>query len=316
MCVAFQVKTLRENSRQTSSKYSSDYKEVLEKCQEYLAVSASLKDQVQTLEKENKDLKEKLKILTPSRQANLTSGDHYPSSRQDHSSINTSRDHYSSSRPDHQDHSSINGYLDTNPSHGGHQFDSLQSQTDPLRHNSSNDRYLPTTTRDSTTNTRYPYDSHRPVLENSRAQTESTDHRTNRSRPLSETARFESQLDEMLRDRPESRRGRSDIYGSESVETSPRVERSRSRESRSRRRFTTADDVTSRTSDHDYRHLLPKRSHSSDAIRNEFPDASRSKISPSQERGSQELDRRSKDRSRLYHSGKMKLSQFPCNKIS
>ena len=49
--------------------------------------------------------------------------------------------------------------------------------------------------------------------------------------------------------------------------------------------------------------VLPRRSHSSDAVRNGALDGTGSRISPSQERGSQELDKRSKDRSRLYHAG-------------
>ncbi|CAB4031746.1 E3 ubiquitin- ligase PDZRN3 [Paramuricea clavata] len=86
-------------------------------------------------------------------------------------------------------------------------------------------------------------------------------------------------------------------------QTSSHIERSRSPDLVSWRRFTTAGDVTSAISDFST-YLLPKRSRSSDAIRNEFLDATQSsKISPSQERGSQELDRRSKDRSRLHHSG-------------
>ena len=89
-------------------------------------------------------------------------------------------------------------------------------------------------------------------------------------------------------------------------QTSSRIERSRSRELVSRRRFATAGDVTSAISDFS-KCFLPKRSRSSDAIRNKFPDATRNKISFSQERGSPELDR-SKDRSRLYHSGKLKLN--------
>jgi hypothetical protein len=64
-------------------------------------------------------------------------------------------------------------------------------------------------------------------------------------------------------------------------QTSSPIDKPRSRGSIRQRRCTTADDVTSQISDHDYRYLLPRRSHSSDSIKNEFPDATRSKISPS-----------------------------------
>jgi hypothetical protein len=64
-------------------------------------------------------------------------------------------------------------------------------------------------------------------------------------------------------------------------QTSSPIDKPRSRGSIRQRRCTTADDVTSQISDHDYRYLLPPRSHSSDSIKNEFPDATRSKISPS-----------------------------------
>ncbi len=288
-----QLKTLRENTTKIPTKYLKEHKKLVEEFQESLAVSASLKDQVQTLQKENKDVKEKLKILSSlSRQENLTSStrDLYPA----RTDVGTSR----------QDHTSINGYPERQ------QYDGLESQTDTLRRLSDNDRYP---MRDLTSNSRHLYDSHRPVLENSRYQSERTSP-TNRSRPQYETTQthFDSRLGnfrsgyEGLGDRLESPRDRSDILGSQSSETRTRVERPRSRESRSRQRFTTPDDVTSGITDHDYRYLLPKRSHSSDAVRKDFSHGTRSKTSPSQERGSPELERR--NRSGLHHSSKITLN--------
>ena len=174
---------------------------------------------------------------------------------------------------------------------------------------------MPSSTRDTTSTSRRPYDSHRLAHESSRYQSESTryqsettDRRTNPLRTQPETTRtrldiqpekYRSEL-EGSQERSESRREPSSEYGSQRFQTSPVAERHRSRESRSRRRVTTADNVMS---GYDYRKVLPRRSHSSDAVRNGVLDGTGSRISPSQERGSQELDKRSKDRSRLYHAG-------------
>ena len=247
---------------------------MLEGFQESQAVSASLKDQVKTLEQENKDLKEKLRTLSPrSRQENVTS---YTSN------VYSSRSEVGTRR---QDYSSVNGYPDT----------------DTFRHRTENDR-------DRTSNVRLPYDGHQPVIEHAS--------RTNRSRQQSELTRNRLDLEnfpsrhEGLQDRLGSPRYRSDIYGSERYEMPPRAEISRSRESRSRQRLTTADDDTLGISNPDYTRVLHRRSHSSDSIRNAFPDGPRSRISPSQERKSQELDRRSKHESRSHHSGKVILTVF------
>lgn len=170
------------------------------------------------------------------------------------------------------------------------------------------DERVPSSTRDTTSTSRRPYDSHRLAHESTRYQSETTDRRTNRSQTQPETTRtrldiqpekYRSEL-EGSQERSESRREPSSEYGSERLQTSPVAERHRSRESRSRRRVTTADDVMS---GYDYRKVLSRRSHSSDAVRNGVLDGTGSRISPSQERGSQELDKRSKDRSRLYRAG-------------
>ena len=209
----------------------------MEKFQESLAVSASLKDQVQTLEKENKDVKEKLKNLSSlSRQENLTSSsrDLYPA----RTDLGISR----------QDHTSINGYPERQ------QYDGLESQIDIVRWLSDNDRY---TTRDFTSNTRHSYDSPRLVLKNTRYQSGHTSP-TNPSRPQSDD-----------------------------------------------------DDVTSGITDHDYRHLLPRRSRSSDSLRGEFSHGTQDATSPNQKRGvgrSQEMGRRGKYPSPLHHLGNVKLA--------
>ena len=170
------------------------------------------------------------------------------------------------------------------------------------------DERVPNSTRDTTSTSRRPYDSHQPAFESTRHQSESTDRRTNRSRTQPETTRtrldiqpekYRSEL-EGSQERSESRREPSSEYRPERFQASPVVERHGSRESRSRQRVTTADVVVS---GYDYRKVLPRRSHSSDAVRNGVLDGTGSRISPSQERGSQELDKRSKDRSRLYHAG-------------
>jgi hypothetical protein len=222
---------------------------MVEQFQESLAVSASLEDQVKTLQKENKDLKEQLKMFSPrSRQENVGSYN-----RDLHrSELGTAR----------EDYSSVNGHPETR-----HQTDTLRRLTDYDRDNGSQ----------------------QAVIENSRYT----------SGGASRTSRFRQQ--------PDITRGRSDVFGSEGPEMSPRTERSRSRESRSRQRYTTADDVQAGISGLDYRVSIPKRSHSSDSIRNVFPDGSRSKVSPSQERESHEMDRRYES---LHHSGNVILTVF------
>lgn len=271
--------------RRTSPKSSSEYKALFERWEESIAISASLKDQVKTMERENKDLKEKLSIfLTGS--GNRTSNRRVTDSTLTGRSLETSR----------EDHSILNGYPATSES------PTLVAR-EQFRHT---DERLPNSTRDVTSTSRHHRDSYRPALENSRYQ---SDHRTNRSQTQPETirTRFDIQPEkyrsevEVSQERSEGRREPSSEYRSERSETSPVAERHRSRDSRSRRRVTTADDdvVTGR----DYRHVLPRRSHSSDAVRNAVLDGTRSRISPSQERGSQELDKRSKDRSRVYHAG-------------
>ena len=269
------VKKLRESSsRNTSPRSSKEYKRILEELQNSLAVSASLEDQVQTLKKENSDLKEKLKSLSPrSRQENVTS---------------YTRDLYTSRSEvgtRWQDYSSVNGYSD------GDTFQRLTADD-----------------RDLTGNVRRPYDGYQPVIEHSRHRRERNS-LTNRSRPQSEITRNRLAFEnfpsghEGLPERLGSPRDRTDIFGSERSAKPPREERSRSREPRSRQRFTTADDDTLGVSNPDYTRVLHRRSHSSDSIRNAFPDGSRSRISPSQERDSQELDRRSKRESRPHYSG-------------
>ena len=240
------------------------------------------------MERENKDLKEKLSIfLTGS--GNRTSYRRVTDSTQTGRSLETSR----------EDHSILNGYPATSES------PTLVAR-EQFRHT---DERLPNSTRDVTSTSRYHRDGYRPALENSRYQ---SDHRTNRSQTQPETirTRFDIQPEkyrsevEGSQERSESRREPSSEYRSGRSETSPVAERHQSRDSRSRRRVTTADDAVT---GHDYRHVLPRRSHSSDAVRNAVLDGARSRISPSQERGSQELDKRSKDRSRLYHAGKLIL---------
>ena len=267
--------------KRTSPKSSSEYKALFERWEESIAISASLKDQVKTMERENKDLKEKLSIFVTG-SGNRTSYRRVTDSTQTGRSLETSR----------EDHSILNGYPATSES-------PTSVAREQFRHT---DERLPSTSR-------YHRESYRPALENSRYQ---SDHRTNRSQTQPETVRtrFDIQPEkyrseaEGSQERSEGRREPSSEYRSERSETSPVAERHHSRDSRSRRRVTTADDVVT---GHDYRHVLPRRSHSSDAVRNAVLDGTRSRISPSQERGSQELDKRSKDRTRLYHAGKLIL---------
>ena len=192
-----------------------------------------------------------------------------------------------------------------------HQFNGVESHTNTRRQNYDSDRNKPSLRRDPSPDARHPYDGHRSVLQNSRYRSQSADHRTSRSSPVSETTRtqFDTRVDNL---RPghenlgDYRRDPSDVYGTDRYQYSPSANKPRSRESRQRQRHTTADKISSGTSPRDYSNQsFAKRSHSSDAIRNDFPDETRSKVSPNQDRESPERSRRSG--SSVYYEGSVIL---------
>ena len=261
------------------------------------AVSASLKDQVKALEKENKDLKDKLELSRQEQISKYTRGNYSSSPER---SLGTGREE--------QGTTSINGYLDTNESPsfvGRQQFDSRYSRYSPTDTQgcAENDRYLSNASRYSSSNSRSPNDDHRPSYESRRHQLESADSRETHTRPESEStrSRFDTRTNHQ-RSRSGRSRDRSDVYEFESSQISPRVEKHASRQSRSRERVRVSDGLSaSEIPGVDYRSAYSRRSHSSDSVRNVFCDPD--KISPSQERGVQELDRRSKDRPSLHRTG-------------
>ncbi|XP_028415444.1 uncharacterized protein LOC114538464 [Dendronephthya gigantea] len=300
------IKSHHETSKPKSPRHTEEYKQLLESCMKSRAVAASLEDQVEALKKENKDLKDKL---------DLSREDISKRTRANYSS---SPDRGMGTSREEQTSTSMNGYLDTNESSsfvGRQQFDSRHSPTD-TRARAENDRYLSYASRYSPSDSRHPYDDHRTSYESRRHLPESANTRPTHSRPESESTR--SHFETHQRSRSGRSRDRSDVHAYESPETSPRVEKHRSRQSRSRERSTMFDDLSpSEIAGVDFRTPYSRRSHSTDAIRNVHRD--QDKISPSQERGSQELDRRSKDRSGLHRtgsSGNLRSSRFTSSDLT
>lgn len=303
-CICFQVETLRANARKTSPMYEEKYKKLLDEYGHSLAVSASLKDQVQTLKTQNKKLQEKLDASISSTRERFTNHvsprDHYGSSINGYPETSTSPTFSSRQQPDRSRGNSDSlrkdsRYLRHDSGNLLGRTDSSRGYTDSSRgHTDSSRLYYESLQRDSGGSDQYISNAPRDF----RSRTKIIDHHTSQTRPESDSTR--SRLDNYrlrddaslnfeehvgLRERPESPRISSDLHETESYESRPWLNDYPGRQSRSRRRFA-ADDRVTGSSDLNYKHVLPKRSHSSG--------------SKSKPLVGEELDRRSKSRSGIF----------------